>query len=84
MSEGSCVTEVEVEVEERTGMDRLKAWLDREGLGGYAFLFRFHCVDDEVLPLLTLRDLKAMGICPDGTRRKIYQFIQKSCQNSAE
>jgi hypothetical protein len=34
-------------------------------------------VDDEVLPMLTLEDLKDMGINAVGSRRKMFCAIQK-------
>jgi hypothetical protein len=47
------------------------------GLGRYAPVFEVHEVDDEVLPMLTLEDLKDMGINAVGSRRKLYCAIQK-------
>uniref|UniRef100_M8BBN7 Uncharacterized protein n=1 Tax=Aegilops tauschii TaxID=37682 RepID=M8BBN7_AEGTA len=38
---------------------------------------KIHEVDDEVLPLLTLEDLKDMGIGAVGSRRKMFAAIQK-------
>ncbi|KAL5210690.1 hypothetical protein ABZP36_006313 [Zizania latifolia] len=55
----------------------VKAWLDGLGLSRYAPVFEIHEVDDEVLPLLTLEDLKDMGIGAIGSRRKMYAAIQK-------
>ncbi|GMI95397.1 hypothetical protein like AT3G48800 [Hibiscus trionum] len=52
-------------------------WLSGLGLGRYAPLFEIHEVDDEVLPLLTLEDLKDMGINAVGSRRKMFCAIQK-------
>ncbi|XP_047328883.1 ankyrin repeat and SAM domain-containing protein 6-like [Impatiens glandulifera] len=62
------------EVEERNGV---KVWLNQLGLGRYAPVFEIHEVDDEVLPLLTLEDLKDMGINAVGSRRKMFCAIQK-------
>ncbi|XP_019154103.1 PREDICTED: uncharacterized protein LOC109150603 [Ipomoea nil] len=59
---------------ERNGV---KVWLNQLGLGRYAPLFEIHEVDDEVLPMLTLEDLKDMGIKAVGSRRKMYCAIQK-------
>ncbi|KAL3512527.1 hypothetical protein ACH5RR_025244 [Cinchona calisaya] len=59
---------------ERNGV---KIWLNQLGLGRYAPVFEIHEVDDEVLPMLTLEDLKDMGINAVGTRRKMYCSIQK-------
>lgn len=55
----------------------VRLWLNRLGLGRYAPVFEIHEVDDEVLPMLTLEDLKDMGINAVGSRRKMYCAIQK-------
>ncbi|KAG8095084.1 hypothetical protein GUJ93_ZPchr0012g21115 [Zizania palustris] len=55
----------------------VKTWLDGLGLSRYVPVFEIHEVDDEVLPLLTLEDLKDMGIGAIGSRRKMYAAIQK-------
>ncbi|KAL8123236.1 hypothetical protein AgCh_011270 [Apium graveolens] len=55
----------------------VKGWLDQLGLGRYGPVFDVHEVDEEVLPLLTLEDLKDMGINAVGSRRKIFAYIQK-------
>lgn len=55
----------------------VRAWLTGLGLGRYAPVFEIHEVDNEVLPLLTLEDLKDMGINAVGSRRKMYSAIQK-------
>ncbi|KAK7316852.1 hypothetical protein RJT34_00607 [Clitoria ternatea] len=57
--------------------DGVRIWLNGLGLGRYAPVFEIHEVDDEVLPLLTLEDLKDMGINAVGSRRKMYCAIQK-------
>ncbi|KAJ0988752.1 hypothetical protein J5N97_007108 [Dioscorea zingiberensis] len=54
----------------------VRSWLDRLGLGRYAPAFEIHEVDDEVLPFLTLEDLKDMGINAVGSRRKICTIVQ--------
>lgn len=59
---------------ERNG---IRVWLGELGLGRYAPVFEIHEVDDEVLPMLTLEDLKDMGINAVGSRRKLYCAIQK-------
>ncbi|PAN44000.1 hypothetical protein PAHAL_9G010400 [Panicum hallii] len=59
------------------GYSGVKAWLDGLGLSRYAPVFEIHEVDDEVLPMLTLEDLKDMGIGAVGSRRKMYAAIQK-------
>lgn len=55
----------------------VRMWLNDLGLGKYVAVFEIHGVDDEVLPLLTLEDLKDMGINEVGARRKMYSSIQK-------
>ncbi|PKA60253.1 hypothetical protein AXF42_Ash008312 [Apostasia shenzhenica] len=55
----------------------VRSWLEGLGLGRYAPVFEIHGVDDEVLPMLTLEDLKDMGINAVGSRRKMYCAIQK-------
>nr|XP_010907605.1 uncharacterized protein LOC105034239 [Elaeis guineensis]XP_010907606.1 uncharacterized protein LOC105034239 [Elaeis guineensis]XP_029117386.1 uncharacterized protein LOC105034239 [Elaeis guineensis] len=55
----------------------IRSWLNRLGLSRYAPVFEIHEVDDEVLPYLTLEDLKDMGINAVGSRRKMYCAIQK-------
>ncbi|KAH1126282.1 hypothetical protein GYH30_015327 [Glycine max] len=57
--------------------DGVRVWLNGLGLGRYAPVFEIHEVDDEVLPLLTLEDLKDMGISAVGSRRKMFCAIQK-------
>ncbi|XWS47760.1 hypothetical protein CRYUN_Cryun13aG0012500 [Craigia yunnanensis] len=55
----------------------VRIWLNSLGLGRYAPVFEIHEVDDEILPLLTLEDLKDMGINAVGSRRKMFCAIQK-------
>lgn len=57
--------------------DGVRIWLDGLGLGRYAPVFEIHEVDDEVLPMLTLEDLKDMGINAVGSRRKMFCAIEK-------
>ncbi|CAN1318052.1 Protein bicaudal C homolog 1 [Linum perenne] len=61
----------------RSRVDGVRIWLDNLGLGRYAPVFEIHEVDDEVLPMLTLEDLKDMGINAVGSRRKMFAAIQK-------
>ncbi|CAI8619322.1 unnamed protein product [Vicia faba] len=61
----------------RSGEDGIRIWLNGLGLGRYAPVFEVHEVDDEVLPKLTLEDLKDMGINAVGSRRKLFCAIQK-------
>ncbi|CAF2087195.1 BnaA06g19090D [Brassica napus] len=56
----------------------VKIWLQvLGGLGRYWPMFQIHVVDDEVLPLLSLDDLKDMGINAVVSRRKMFSAIQK-------
>ncbi|XP_051122079.1 uncharacterized protein LOC127245309 [Andrographis paniculata] len=55
----------------------VREWLLGLGLGRYSPVFEIHEVDDEVLPMLTLEDLKDMGITAVGSRRKMYSSIIK-------
>ncbi|KAK1271064.1 hypothetical protein QJS04_geneDACA020904 [Acorus gramineus] len=55
----------------------VRGWLSGLGLERYAPVFEIHEVDEEVLPLLTLEDLKDMGINAVGSRRKMFCAIQK-------
>ncbi|KAM2018558.1 hypothetical protein ACFX1T_021483 [Malus domestica] len=55
----------------------VRSWLIELGLSRYTPVFEIHEVDDEVLPMLTLEDLKDMGINAVGSRRKMYAAIQK-------
>ncbi|KAG6653832.1 hypothetical protein CIPAW_05G103300 [Carya illinoinensis] len=55
----------------------VRSWLIELGLSRYAPVFEIHEVDDDVLPMLTLEDLKDMGINAVGSRRKMYSGIQK-------
>ncbi|CAN7110721.1 unnamed protein product [Brassica rapa subsp. narinosa] len=59
------------------GREGVKIWLQELGLGRYWPMFEIHEVDEEVLPLLTLEDLKDMGINAVGSRRKMFSAIQK-------
>ncbi|KFK27656.1 hypothetical protein AALP_AA8G411500 [Arabis alpina] len=67
----------EVEVLSGRGREGVKIWLQELGLGRYWPMFEMHEVDEQVLPLLTLEDLKDMGINAVGSRRKMYCAIQK-------
>ncbi|CAK9171903.1 unnamed protein product [Ilex paraguariensis] len=60
-----------------TSNEGVRDWLIGLGLGRYAPVFEIHEVDDEVLPMLTLEDLKDMGINAVGSRRKMYIAILK-------
>ncbi|KAF8378057.1 hypothetical protein HHK36_029391 [Tetracentron sinense] len=55
--------------------DGLRMWLNGLGLGRYAPVFEIHEVDEDILPLLTLEDLKDMGINAVGSRRKMNPSV---------
>ncbi|KAG0574993.1 hypothetical protein KC19_VG309000 [Ceratodon purpureus] len=52
-------------------------WLQNLGLGKYSVLFELNEVDAEVLPLLTMNDLREMGVDAVGARRKMFTHIQE-------
>lgn len=58
-------------------VNSVKRWLEELGFGKYAGVFEQHEVDEEALPLLTLEDLKEMGLSAVGPRRKLYAAIQQ-------
>ncbi|XP_004492030.1 uncharacterized protein [Cicer arietinum] len=68
---------VESESRERRKNEGVRSWLFDLGLSRYSPMFEIHEVDDELLPMLTLEDLKDMGINAVGSRRKMYNAIQK-------
>lgn len=71
------VVELDNDVDSDSERDGVRVWLNQLGLGRYAPVFEVHEVDDEVLPMLTLEDLKDMGINAVGSRRKMYASIHK-------
>ncbi|XP_073294574.1 uncharacterized protein [Primulina huaijiensis] len=80
VSESNGVVHEEVnspEQQHNEGNLGVREWLNGLGLGRYAPVFEIHEVDDEVLPMLTLEDLKDMGINAVGSRRKIYSAVLK-------
>jgi class 3 adenylate cyclase len=50
-------------------------WLRSLGLGQYEAAFRENAIDDTVLPSLTAEDLKDLGVCIVGHRRKLLDAI---------
>ncbi|XP_059643544.1 uncharacterized protein LOC132285385 [Cornus florida] len=58
-------------------VNTVRRWLEDLGFGKYAGVFEMHEVDEEALPLLTLEDLKEMGVLAVGPRRKLYTAIQQ-------
>src|SRR5215469_7010037 len=53
----------------------LSAWLRGLGLGQYEQAFRDNEIEPEVLPRLTVEDLKEIGVVPVGHRRKLLDAI---------
>ncbi|XP_076899077.1 uncharacterized protein LOC143552841 [Bidens hawaiensis] len=62
-------------VSESMSVNNVGRWLEDVGFGRYAGVFEMHEVDEEALPLLTLDDLKEMGVLAVGPRRKLYAAI---------
>lgn len=62
-------------ISESDSVNSVGRWLEDVGFGRYAGVFEMHEVDEEALPLLTLDDLKEMGVLAVGTRRKLYAAI---------
>eukprot|EP00250_Pteridium_aquilinum_P011272 c19954_g1_i1 orf=309-1484(-) len=60
--------------------DKVREWIQGIGLEKYASVFQHHEVGDDVVPLLTLEDLKEMGINAVGARRKFFSEITKRKQ----
>ena len=58
----------------------VSGWLQDLGLGKYSELFELNEVDTEVLPLLTMDDLREMGVDAVGARRKMFTNIQELAQ----
>lgn len=55
----------------------VRKWLEELGFGKYADVFEMHEVDEEALRLLTLEDLKEIGVFSVGPRRKLFTAIQQ-------
>ncbi|KAB1212766.1 hypothetical protein CJ030_MR5G011866 [Morella rubra] len=62
---------------EGNGVNSVKKWLQELGFGNYAGVFKMHEIDERALPLLTLDDLKEIGVLAVGPRRKLYAAIQQ-------
>lgn len=58
-------------------MNAVGRWLEEVGFGKYAGVFEMHEVDEEALPLLTIEDLKEIGVLSVGSRRKLYNAIRQ-------
>ncbi|KQJ86749.1 hypothetical protein BRADI_4g07500v3 [Brachypodium distachyon] len=68
--------EEEVEESEEGEVVDVAEWLWGMGMGRYVAAFEAHEVDGEVLPCLTMDDLRDMGIGAVGARRKLFHAIQ--------
>lgn len=66
----------------RDDSSSVREWLEELGLGKYADMFEMHEVDEQALPLLTLQDLKEMGVRAVGPRRKLYSAIKQLAGDS--
>ncbi|KAF8005767.1 hypothetical protein BT93_K0140 [Corymbia citriodora subsp. variegata] len=64
------------------GLSSVTEWLEELGFGKYAGMFEMHEVDEEALPLLTIQDLKEMGVGAVGPRRKLYSAIKRLAGDS--
>jgi class 3 adenylate cyclase/tetratricopeptide (TPR) repeat protein len=53
----------------------INRWLEAQGLGQYAELFRSNHIDNELLPQLTADDLKKIGVASLGHRKKLIEAI---------
>ncbi|KAL9998136.1 putative sterile alpha motif domain-containing protein [Helianthus debilis subsp. tardiflorus] len=62
-------------ISESVSVNGVGRWLEDVGFGRYKSMFEMHEVDEEALPLLTLDDLKEMGVLAVGPRRKLYAAI---------
>lgn len=60
-----------------SNVNAVRGWLEEIGFGRYAGVFEMHEVDEEALLLLTVEDLKEMGVLSIGPRRKLYSAIQQ-------
>ncbi|KAH7443599.1 hypothetical protein KP509_02G041700 [Ceratopteris richardii] len=61
--------------------ERVREWMQKIGLEKYAPVFQHHEVGDDVVPLLTMDDLREMGIAAVGARRKFFTEITKRRQS---
>ncbi|KOM49176.1 hypothetical protein LR48_Vigan08g000300 [Vigna angularis] len=68
---------VESKSQERRKSNGVRSWLFEIGLSRYVLMFEIHEDDDELLPILTLEDLKDIVINSVGSKRKMYNAIQK-------
>ncbi|KAL3818736.1 hypothetical protein ACJIZ3_004641 [Penstemon smallii] len=73
------------EEKQSEGSVGVKEWLIGLGLGKYSPVFEIHEVDDEVLPMLTLEDLKDMGISAtsDFKTYALVMLVATKCMNDS-
>lgn len=69
--------EAEAESQGEEEVVDVAGWLWGMGMGRYVPAFEAHEVDAEVLPCLTMDDLRDMGIGAVGARRKLFCAIQR-------
>ncbi|WVZ02437.1 hypothetical protein V8G54_023243 [Vigna mungo] len=67
--------DVESELRKQRKSDGVSSWLYELGLSRYMPMFKIHEVDDELLPMLTLEDLK-YGDNAIKSKKKMYNTIQ--------
>ncbi|GJM95683.1 hypothetical protein PR202_ga12454 [Eleusine coracana subsp. coracana] len=73
----SRVAEAESQGDDAGEVVDVAEWLWGMGMGRYVPAFEAHEVDAEVLPCLTMDDLRDMGIGAVGARRKLFCAIQR-------
>jgi hypothetical protein len=56
------------------------AWLSALGLEQYEAAFRENAIDGAVLPTLTARDLREMGVAAIGHRRRLMNANRRACR----
>jgi predicted ATPase/class 3 adenylate cyclase len=84
--DGECRFECGGAAETRAGESEVDIgdWLRGLGLQSYEQAFRDHAVDMDVLPLLTIDDLREIGIAAVGHRRRILDAIKLLEDRTAE
>ncbi|XP_024531692.1 golgin subfamily A member 6-like protein 7 [Selaginella moellendorffii] len=62
----------------------VRKWLEERRLAKYMDVFELHEVDEEALPLLTMEDLREMGIHAVGSRRRMFHAILSLSSRSSD